>query len=164
MEGLPYLGQGSYVAEKVLPKGIAAFVSLAQSSEAVAQLSIEQYQEVARSCCIDVMGQSLPYTYQRAWLGDVMLTPPGVMTNFLTRAQDEKGLLKARDEGLPLLLTNSKLPDTLSLQGVLEVLGEWKNMKVIELEKSNNFPWFTEPERFREGVTGWMEQVSGVAN
>lgn len=163
MGGVPYFGQGAYVAEKVLPKEVAAYISLVKSPDAMARLSIEQYQENARSCCIDVMGRSLPYPYQRAWLGDVMLTPVAVMTYFVNREQDEKGLLKARDEGLPLLLVDCKLVNAANLQEMLKALGEWKTLKVVEMAKSDNLPWFSEPDSFRKGVINWLEQVSKVS-
>lgn len=103
----------------------------------------------------------LPYGVRQAFLGDVMTQPRAVTSRLLSRTQDEKGLLQAGQENLPLLIVSAKEDKQVIVAYTIKAVEGWKALKIVEIENSGHMLWLEQPDVFRRVMLEWIGKITG---
>jgi pimeloyl-ACP methyl ester carboxylesterase len=102
--------------------------------------------------------EAVSYRLKKALIGDMIEQPRAIAARAVTRAQDEKAILNAGKKGLLRALVVSGREDSQPKGEVVKALGEWKDLKVVEIEDCGHMLFAEQPDEFREIMLAWIEK------
>ncbi|KAF9031370.1 alpha/beta-hydrolase [Hymenopellis radicata] len=92
-------------------------------------------------------------------LGYMIAQPRAVVQIVLGRTQDPTGLLKAGEEGLPLLAMGAANDLTMYPEVSFGFMERFKNKKLVIIEGADHMPWLTQSEFMRQTILSWIQNV-----
>ncbi|KIY65954.1 alpha/beta-hydrolase [Cylindrobasidium torrendii FP15055 ss-10] len=99
------------------------------------------------------------YSLYLSCLSHIMVQPPAITQYVLNRTQDEHGLIRAGQQGLPYLTICGDQDEIVDAATASRVMDSFVNKRHIVLRGADHIPWISHSEEMRQEIFRFVDDV-----